>query len=181
MRLIEKSDTDLVQALMDGDVDSFVVLCHRYYPSLVAVARAVLGDGHLAEDAAQEALAKACRNLDSLKDPSRFGAWLAAICRNEARCILRRRPAVESLGQRDVLAETSDEGADVDVVRRALDSMPAASRELLYLRYRNDLSYDAIAELLAISVEAVRGRLWRAKQDVAAHLERERTRERRPL
>ena len=180
-RLTEKPDNDLVRAVLGGDVDSFVTLCHRHYPSLVAIARAVLGDGHLAEDAAQEALAKACRNLDGLKNPARFGAWIATICRNEARDILRRWPAVESLGERDVPAEPPETDTDVDAVRQALDSLPAGTRELLYLRYRNDLSYDAIADLLAISTEAVRGRLWRARQDVAEHLERERTRERRPL
>jgi RNA polymerase sigma-70 factor (ECF subfamily) len=157
-------------------VDSFVALCHRYYQSLVAIARAVLGDGHLAEDAAQEALAKACRHLDGLKTPNRFGAWLATICRNEARDILRRRPNVESLGERDVPVETPAPDSEVDVVRRALDSMPPESRELLYLRYRNELSYEAIADLLDISVEAVHGRLRRAKQEVRTHLERARDR-----
>ena len=191
--MIETSDDDLVRAAMGGDVESFVVLCRRHYPSLVAIARAVLGDGHLSEDAAQEALAKACRRLGGLKDPARFGSWLATICRNEARDILRRRPAVERLGDRDVQADTPDVGtesdSDVDAVRRALDAMPVDARELLYLRYRNGLSYDAIAGLLDISVEAVHGRLRRAKQDVKAHLERARAqrermdqpRDRRPL
>jgi len=181
--LDERQEADLVQDAMGGDVDSFVALCRRYYPSLVAIARAVLGDGHLAEDAAQETLAKACRRLDGLKNPGRFGAWLATICRNEARDIVRRRPTVESLdvaslNGRDVPAATPGRDAesefDVDAVRRALDAMPSAARELLYLRYRNQLSYDAIAALLAVSVEAVHGRLRRAKQDLKAHLERQR-------
>ena len=93
---------------MDGDVDGFVELCHRYYPSLVAVARAVLGDGHLAEDAAQEALAAACRRMGALKEPARFGAWLTTICRNRATDILRRWPKVERLGERDFPAATCD-------------------------------------------------------------------------
>lgn len=174
--LTEKPDEDLVLAAIGGDLDSFVALCHRYYTSIVAIARAVLGDGHLAEDAAQEALAKACCRLDSLKNPKRFGAWLATICRNEARDILRRRPNVESLGERDVPAEMPDPDPEMDTVRRALDSMPPESRELLYLRYRNDLSYEAIADLLDISVGAVHGRLRRAKQEVKTHLERARDR-----
>lgn len=174
--MTEKPDEDLVLAAIGGDVDSFVALCHRYYPSIVAMARAVLNDGHLAEDAAQEALAKACRHLDGLKNPKRFGAWLATICRNEARDILRRRPNVESLGERDVPAAMPDQDSELDVVRRALDSMPLESRELLYLRYRNDLSYEAIADLLNISVQAVHGWLRRAKQEVRTYLQRARDR-----
>jgi len=174
--LAEKSDDELVLAAMGGDVDSFVLLCHRYYSPIVAIARAVVGDEHLAEDAAQEALAKACRRLDSLKNPKSFGAWLAAICRNEARDILRRRPNIESLGERDVPAELLDPEPEVDAVRTALDSISPESRELLYLRYRNDLSYEAIADLLDISPEAVHGRLRRAKLEVKRRLERSRYR-----
>lgn len=176
MGLTEKPDDQLVLAAMGGDVDSFVVLCHRYYLPIVAIARAVVGDGHLAEDAAQEALAKACRRLDSLKNPKRFGAWLATICRNEARDILRRRPNIESLGERDIPAEVPDSDPEADAVREALNSMSPESRELLHLRYRNDLSYEAIADLLDISPEAVHGRLRRAKLEVKTHLERSRNR-----
>jgi RNA polymerase sigma-70 factor (ECF subfamily) len=178
MESTEKPDEDLVVAALDGDVDSFVTLCHRYYPPLVAIARVVTSDGHLAEDAAQEALAKACRRLDSLKNPKRFGAWLATICRNEARDILRRRPNIESLGERDVPADVPDlePDSEVDAVREVLKSMPSETRELLYLRYRNELSYEAIANLLDISAEAVHGRLRRAKLEVRNHLARSRSR-----
>ena len=185
-----RSDGDLVRAAMGGDVDSFVGLCHRYYPSLVAVARAVLGDGHLAEDAAQEALAAACRRLGTLKDPDQFGAWLTTICRNKATDILRQRPRVERLGKRDLPAppvhsgrtgDAGDAADDIAAVRAAVDSLSVESRELLYLRYRNELSYDAIADRLGLSVEAVHGRLHRAKRDVKTHLERTRARDRRSL
>jgi DNA-directed RNA polymerase specialized sigma24 family protein len=51
--------------------------------------------------------------------------------------------------------------------------MPAETRELLYLRYANDLSYQAIAELLGTTPEAVHGRLVHAKQQVREYLERQ--------
>ena len=71
--------------------DSLAQLCQRYYPSLVAVARSILLDVHLAEDAAQEALAEACTGLRSLRDPQSFGPWVGSICRNVAKDILRAR------------------------------------------------------------------------------------------
>lgn len=106
------------------------------------------------------------------------GAWLARICRNEARDILRRRPNIESLGERDIPADVPDSEPDsqVDAVREVLNSMLPESRELLYLRYRNELSYEAIANLLDISPEAVHGRLRRAKLEVKKHLARLRSR-----
>jgi RNA polymerase sigma-70 factor (ECF subfamily) len=175
-RLTGKSDEELVLAASEGDLDSFLVLSHRYYPALVAVTRAILGDNHLCEDAVQEALAKACRKLNSLKSPSRFGAWLTAICRNEARSMLRRTPKAESLGNRDVPERTREEDPGVDLVRQAIGRLPVDARELLYLKYRNDLSYKAIAELLDTTPQSVHGRLQRARQSVKEYVERQRNR-----
>ena len=170
------TDEELVVAALSGDVDSFVTLCHRYYAPLVTVARAVLRDGHLAEDAAQEALAKACRKLDSLNDPRRFGAWLTTICRNEATDMLRRIPKTEDLDDRDVAQEIPEEDSDVVAVRQAMDLLPVESRELLYLRYRGGLTYEEIAALLAATPEAVHGRLRRAKEALKAHFQRQQDR-----
>jgi RNA polymerase sigma factor (sigma-70 family) len=83
-------DQILVRPALQADPESFGELCRRYYPSLVAVADSVLLDHHLAEDAAQEALTAACRELAKLKKPERFGTWAAAICRNVAKDILVR-------------------------------------------------------------------------------------------
>jgi RNA polymerase sigma-70 factor (ECF subfamily) len=175
-RLTGKPDEELVLAAVGGDLDSFLVLCQRYYPTMVAVTRAVLGDDHLCEDAVQEALAKACRKLDSLKSPSRFGAWLTAICRNEARSMLRQTPNAESLGDQDVPEKVCEEGPDVELVREAIRGLPVDARELLYLKYRNELSYEVIAELLDTTPQSVHGRLQRARQSVRAYVERQRNR-----
>jgi DNA-directed RNA polymerase specialized sigma24 family protein len=56
---------------------------------MVALAYSVLGDRDSAEDAAQEVFAIACRHLTSLRHSNKFGAWLAGICRNTARQMLR--------------------------------------------------------------------------------------------
>ncbi len=172
--LTDRSDEELAAASIRGDADSFVILCRRYYAALVTVAHAVLRDGHLAEDAAQEALAKACRKIDSLKDPRRVGEWLMAICRNEAIDMSRRNPDMEQLSDKDMAADNCEEDAQVAAVRDAIERLPAESRELLYLKYRNELSYEEIASLLATTPEAVHGRLRRAKEAVKAHLERQR-------
>ena len=65
-------DHILVRRALQADPESFGQLCRRYYPSLVAVADSILLDHHLAEDAAQEALAHACRQLPRLKKARAF-------------------------------------------------------------------------------------------------------------
>ena len=74
----------LISAAADGDTDSFNKLCNRYYPVMVAIAYSQLSDRSLAEDAAQEALFVAFRDLSKLKKAKYFGRWLARICRGIA-------------------------------------------------------------------------------------------------
>ena len=85
----QKPDLELVQAATNGDGESFTELCQRYYPAMVAVAHSVLGDRHIAEDAAQQAFAKAARKLPQLKNKNKFAGWLAVICRNAAKDMAR--------------------------------------------------------------------------------------------
>lgn len=174
--MVDRPDEDLVRAALGGDVDGFMELCRRYYPTMVAIARAILGDSHLAEDAAQESLARACRKLPGLNEPSRFGLWLATICRNQAKDILRRTTSMESLGDRDVPEEVPQQNIDLDDVRQAVQNLPVESREVLSLKYRGDLSHQQMAELLDISPQAVHGRLKRAKQAVRKYMERQKKR-----
>ena len=81
----------LVEAAVGGDLESFGRLCGGYYSSMVAVAYSVVADHQLAEDAAQEAFAKALVGLRKLKKPGRFAGWLAQICRNTAVDMVRAR------------------------------------------------------------------------------------------
>lgn len=63
---------ELVEAACNGDVDSFGELYRRRYAALVGVAYRVLSDRHLAEDAAQEAFAVACRDLEPLVNTGEY-------------------------------------------------------------------------------------------------------------
>lgn len=88
--MTESEDQILVRRALQANPESFNELCQRYYHSLVAIADSILLDVHLAEDAAQEALAQGCRQLPKLKKPEIFGPWIGAICRNVAKDMLRK-------------------------------------------------------------------------------------------
>ncbi len=127
---------------------------------------------HLAEDAAQQAFAKAAVNLPKLRQVDQFGPWLAAICRNEARDLARarREPPV---GNEPTIAEDHTESGESDkIVREALNSLPAEAKEVIYLRFYDGLSYDRISAILGISEQAINGRLRRAKKRLAQYLRR---------
>ena len=169
---MEEPDTTLVEAAIDGDAESFTELCKRYYPAMVAIAHSVLGDRHLAEDAAQEAFARAAVRLPQLRQKSRFAGWLAVICRNAAKDMIRRTQDRPAVIERSVVANQSDQEVVVEVVREAIGGLSAAARELIFLRYYDGLSYEQISAVLGISEQAINGRLRRAKRKMADYLRR---------
>jgi RNA polymerase sigma-70 factor (ECF subfamily) len=167
-----KSDNVLVEQAVRGDGDSFTELCRRYYGAMVAIGHAVLRDRHLAEDAAQQAFAKAAVNLPKLRKAEQFGGWVAAICRNEARDLARARRAPRSDDGPPVAPGPADEDESREVVREALARLPDEAREVIYLRFYDGLSYDRISTVLGISEQAINGRLRRAKKRLAQDLRR---------
>jgi RNA polymerase sigma-70 factor, ECF subfamily len=169
----ETPDNVLVEGAMAGDGDSFTELCRRYYPALVAIAHAILGDRHLAEDAAQQALAKAALNLPRLNKIGKFGSWVAAICRNAARDVARANGRFRS--RQDLPVEVGEPHSDDagPAVRAALKQLEPQAREVIYLRFYDGLSYERIGQVLGISEQAINGRLRRAKKKLAEHLRRE--------
>jgi RNA polymerase sigma-70 factor (ECF subfamily) len=167
---VDNSDAELVTAACGGDLDSFRQLYERYHGMAVGIARSRLGDRHLAEDAAQEAFAVACRGLHSLRDGSRFPAWLAKICRRTAVRMTRAQPNGQPLRHEPADQSADDTAAKSVRVERALTQLAPAAREVIQLHYFSGLSYEEIARALKTTPQAVHGRLQRARRILADEL-----------
>jgi RNA polymerase sigma-70 factor (ECF subfamily) len=154
---VEQTDAELVEAACRGDLAAFRRLYERHYRMAVGIAYSRLLDRHLAEDAAQEAFARGCRALATLRDASRFPHWLGVICRRTANELARTRRRHEPI--RDIVESKSSSNAvaTASAVREAIELLDAASRDIVMLHYFSRLSYMEIAEALAISREAVQG------------------------
>lgn len=170
--MTEKLQTELVEAALDGDIAGFGQLAQRYYAPMVAVAYSILADHQLAEDAAQEAFARALTNLGKLRKPDKFAPWLARICRNVAKDILATKSRQRNAEDLSQVADSNKEDDSVEAVRRAIEQLSASARELIVLRYYNGLSYEEISSVLGISKPTINGRLTRAKQKIAKYLKR---------
>lgn len=174
---LEQSDAVLVEAAQQGRLDSFGALYQWYHNPIVALAYAQLGDKHSAEDAAQEVFAIACRDLRSLRDRDKFGAWLGGICRNVTKQMLRVKTRTAPLPGRDatscVSTDEPEQEEQWDAVRKAVWKLPETERELVVMRYFNGFSQARISQVLDITPAAVNGRLTRAKRRIAQLLERD--------
>lgn len=147
---------------------SFEALLVAQAPAVTRRLRALVGDRETAEDLCQEALSRAWRVPALQGDPERLRAWLLRTARNLAIDELRRR------GRRDHVALTDDlpgtpAGGDAPA-REALAALTPHQRLVLLLRFEAGLSLRELGDALAISEEAARKRVARARAAfVAAH------------
>ena len=175
--MIDGIENKLVEAASNGDGDSFTELCRRYYPVMVAIADSIIRDRHLAEDAAQQTFARAAVNLPKLRETNRFGAWLAAICRNAARDMLNSNKKIPT-DYSPMCQKVNDEQDETSwKVREAINSLSDSAREVVYLRFYDGLTYDQISSVLGISEQAINGKLRRAKRKIAEYLRIDRYKE----
>jgi len=169
-----------VEAACRGERNALAGLYERYYATMVWVAYSVLLDRGLAEDAAQQAFATACRKIRNLRHLDRFGPWLTTICRNTAQDMARarrREAALQKRARSEAGAVSDSDGFD-KAVKEAVDTLPALYREVVVLHYYRGLSYEEIESVLGVSSNKVKGRLARARKRIQVHLEEEGFRQR---
>lgn len=172
-RTDERSDSELVAAAIDGDVEAFTALSRRYRDTYARFAVRMVGDRDEAEDVLQSAFVRAYRALESCRDPERFGAWLYQIVANECKTYVIRRSrreqkfvhdmavlehaAVEpSVDAQETLEETLED------LQYALQQIDADQREAFLLKYVEDLSYEDMAEITGAGISALKMRVKRA-------------------
>ena len=167
---------DLVERAMAGDHDAFSELARASIGRLYATARLILRDDGRAEDATQEALVAAWRDLSALRDPDRFDAWLRRLlvraCYRESRRG-RHRWSIEVNveGHETVDADLTVDIADRDQLERGFRHLDNDQRMVLVMHYYLGLSLDEAAEALGVPSGTVRSRLSRATRAMRAALD----------
>lgn len=154
-----------------------VAFCAEEFPRLVGALGLYVGDEAVAEELAQEALLRACRRWERVSRLESPGGWTWRVARNLATSHLRRRQAERRararLADADRAAETGDDVAGAQAVRRAVAGLPERQRRVLVLRYFLDWSVAATATELGVSQDAVRSLTKRAvaalREDAVMH------------
>jgi RNA polymerase sigma-70 factor (ECF subfamily) len=127
------------------------------------LAYSMLGNRSEAEDATQDAITKAWRNLSRLRDRRQVRPWFLAIVANQCRNVRRTRwfstVRIPWFFQPGKPADAHIERLDLE---RELDRLPMGDRQVLFMRFYLDLSLDEIATALGISSAAAKGRIYRA-------------------
>ena len=153
----------LVERARSGDLGAFEALAERTMPEVYRLAAAMVGHDD-AHDVAQEALVAAWRELPTLRDTSRFEAWLRSIVMNRSRNVLRarrRRPTVTLIEDRGQLPTHEPMRASQDRIdlEAAFLGLNTDQREVVVLHYVADLPHRQIAAALGIPEGTVKSRL----------------------
>lgn len=152
-----------------GDETAFRLIVEKYKSALFGTAYLILQDYQKTEEAVQEAILKIWKNLPSLRDNNRLKPWLLQIVVNEARQLLRRK-SITTVSL-EVTPELIDDN-DIDeilinsdnhqLLRQAISELPSGQREVVILRYYNELTIPEIAVAISAREGTVKSRLSRA-------------------
>ncbi len=165
---------DLVARFRQGDETAIREVITRYSGPVTTVVRSVLGSSDLVADGVQQTFVKAWRSSQQFQGDD-LAPWLYAIARRTSIDLLRheRRPTI---GGHEADVEIAIEATGLDEVwqrheiRRALDELPEAERDVVRLSHLVGLTHPQIAEHLGIAVGTVKSRSARAHKRLAAAL-----------
>ena len=169
-------DRDLIEQARRGDQEAFTDLVRSRIDRLYAISQRILRDVDRAEDALQDALVIAWRDLRGLRDPDRFDAWVyRLVVRSCISAAVRdRRIAANLFLLPPELPELSDAFLSVayrDQLERGFRRLEPEQRALLVLRHYAGLETAEIADTLGIPAGTARSRLHHAHRAMRAALE----------
>lgn len=171
----------LVSEAKAGNYAAFEELVNRYEKKIYRLGMNITGNAEDAEDVLQEAFLKAFAHLPEFREDSRFYTWIVRIAVNEALMKLRKRRTSREVP----IADSQDENGEVvvrefadwkpnpeqeyvraeleQILQGAVRALPPGFRTVFYLRDVEGLSTGETAQLLDLSVGAVKARLFRAR------------------
>ena len=162
------SDEDLVEQFIQGDTQAFDYLYDRYAKTVYNRVRYRIPRTDV-EDVAQEVFLAVINSLPSFRGKAKFGTWLRTIMDNKIFEYYRKRTRKKETMQVD-LEHAENKGDDSNssslednvLLRRALNKIHKTHREVILLRYADDMKFNEIAEYLGKSMEATKSHYRRA-------------------
>jgi RNA polymerase sigma-70 factor (ECF subfamily) len=183
-------ESALVEKARQGDAPAFTDLVNRYERKIYRLAKHITQNDEDAEDVLQETFLKAYEHLPDFRGNSRFYTWLVRIAVNESLMRLRKRKAGSTvslddtidMGEETIAREIAvwddnpEERYSQEELRQildgAIDSLPPIYRTVFVLRDVDELSTEETADVLTISIPAVKSRLLRARLQLRDRLTR---------
>ncbi|MHC4645846.1 MAG: RNA polymerase sigma factor [Planctomycetota bacterium] len=171
-----RQETEVIRGVLEGDIEAFSDLVHRYERPVVRMIRNITADGQYCEDVAQDVFLTAYKKLASF-DPARskFSTWLFTIARNKSlNAIKKKRPLVmaelpEGIERRHPFEGFADREF-LEKLDKKLQALPSRQRRAFVMAEFEKLSYQQIAQIEGVRLGTVKSRINRAKSRLRAAL-----------
>lgn len=178
------TDVELVDQALAGAQSAYTELARRYAGPAVNLAARMVQDRALAEDLAQETFARAFVRLGSYDRQHKFSSWFFQVLHNVTVDYLRRKRVKTSsldemeAGGNPLMPVAREAGPDAQAeqaalglaLQEAIGRLRPEYREVVVLRYREDLPVQEIAEIMNLPAGTVKTHLFRARKELAAIL-----------
>ncbi len=168
---VDRSDAELVSRAQRGDQSALELLVRRHKDTVLTVAYRIVGQRDAAEDVAQEALLRACRQIGRFRCEAAFTTWLYRITVNAAREHLRAERRRQARWERQAVREATPaplDAPDLDdgPLAALLSELPEKHRVALALFYVEELSLQEIAQAAGAPVGTVKAWLSRGREQL---------------
>jgi RNA polymerase sigma-70 factor (ECF subfamily) len=181
----DTEDVRLMQLVAGGDTSAFEQLVERHQALVAGTVARMLGSNSDVEDIAQQVFIRVWKSARRYVPRAKFTTWLLKITRNlvfnelrrskrHAHVPLQSEPGAEEIPLKDETNPTPDASLLETELQRAIEEaiiqLPESQRMALVLRRYEQLSYEQIAEVLDLSVPAVKSVLFRARTELRTRL-----------
>ena len=177
---LTQPDLGVLRRAQRGDERAFTTIVRAYERPVYNYVLRLVGDRALAEDLTQEVFLRVYQGLPRFSARSRFTTWLFQVTKNrvldELRAIERRPRAVvclDDIAPLEAVDQPLERTETIDAVWRAVEALNVDLKMALLLRDVVGLSYNEIADSLEITLATVKWRIYKAREEVAASLQRE--------
>ncbi|MGM0789794.1 MAG: sigma-70 family RNA polymerase sigma factor [Bacillota bacterium] len=160
---------ELIKKAKKGDDDAFYVLIQMHKTQLLKIAVSYLHNEEEALEALQEVTFRAYRSLHKVKQAEYFSTWLVRIMLNYCHDQSRRRKRIADPKYIDDLTETKDYSQSLEI-QEALSKIDTRFREVIILKYYNDLKIKEIAEILDRSENTIKTWLYKGLKALKVQL-----------
>jgi len=181
----DAEDVRLMRLVAGGDTSAFEKVIERHQALVAGTAARMLGSNSDVEDIAQQVFIRVWKSARRYVPRAKFTTWLLKITRNlvfnelrrakrRAHVPLQSEPGAEEIPLKDETNPAPDASLLEDELQRAIEEaimqLPESQRMALVLRRYEQLSYEEIAEVLDLSVPAVKSVLFRARTELRSQL-----------
>ncbi len=173
-----ETDSEVIDKVKKGDREAYGIIVKKYMRKAYFIALGFVGDSNDALDISQTAFIKAYRSLSKFDQERSFYPWFYAILRNLSFNFIKRKKLIPIIPLEKVAGSNLEPSKKYyqddtrEIVGKAISSLPELEREVILLKYFQELSYKEMAQMLNCPIGTVMSRLYYARKKLKENLEK---------